>query len=87
MEKKNLLRKSKKLNFYKNLLLHNNENKINIPDNSYDLVFSNSAYWVKNIRQHLLDIKRLTKVNGYIYLQMKFKDFFPFNFSKKSIKN
>ena len=74
--KKNLLKKSKKLNFYKNLLLHNNEKKFNLADNSYDLVFSNSAYWVKNIKQHLLDMKRVTKINGYIYLQMKFKDTF-----------
>ena len=74
--KNNLLRKSEKLNLYKNLILHNNEKKLDIVENSYDLVFSNSAYWVKNIKQHLLDIKRVTKVNGHIYLQMKFKDTF-----------
>ena len=85
--KKNLLKKSKKLNLYKNLLLHNNEYKIDIPDNSYDLVFSNSAYWVKNIKKHLLDMKRLTKENGYIYLQMKFRDSFLSTLVKNQSKN
>ena len=70
----NLLKKSQKLKFYKNLLLHNNEKKFTLENNYFDLVFSNSAYWVKNIKQHLIDMKQKTKKNGYIYLQVKFRD-------------
>ena len=84
--KNNLLRKSKKLNLYKKLIIHNNEKKFDFIDNSYDLVFSNSAYWVKNIHQHLLDMKRVTKVNGHIYLQMKFKDTFLSTLVKNNSK-
>ncbi len=70
----NLLKKSKHLNLYKNLLLQNNEKRLKLKDNSFDLVYSNSSYWVKNIKQHLVDMKRVTKHNGYIYLHIKFKD-------------
>jgi len=72
--KLNLLKKSRQLRFYKKLLLHNNEKKLTLNDNLFDLVYSNSAYWVKNIKQHLIDMKRITRHNGYIYLHVKFKD-------------
>ena len=70
----NLLKKSKHLKLYKNLLLQNNEKKLSLENDYFDLAYSNSAYWVKNIKKHLTEIKRTTKKNGYIYLHMKFKD-------------
>tara|TARA_Y100000590_G_scaffold61369_1_gene65558 strand:- start:254 stop:1213 length:960 start_codon:yes stop_codon:yes gene_type:complete len=81
--KKNLLKKAKKLKFYKNLVYHNNSKKFKIENNSYDLVFSNSAYWVKDLNNHILDMKRVTKPGGHIYLQMKFRD----TYLKTIIKN
>lgn len=70
----NLLKKAEKLNFYKNLTVHNNEKKFKNINNNYDLIFSNSAYWVKNLESHINDMVDATKVGGKIYLQMKFKD-------------
>jgi hypothetical protein len=71
--KNNLLKKANILKFYKKLIIHNNEKKLKL-ENKYKLVFSNSAYWVKGLSSHLNDMKELTEKNGYIYLQMKFKE-------------
>ena len=63
----NLLKKSQKLKFYNNLLLHNNEKKFT-KNNHFDLVFSNSAYWVKNIKQTFDRYKqKQNKMDIYIY--------------------
>tara|TARA_A100001234_G_scaffold215186_1_gene219664 strand:+ start:318 stop:1277 length:960 start_codon:yes stop_codon:yes gene_type:complete len=72
--KLNLLKKSKHLKLFKKLVLHNNEKRFPLNDNHFDFVYSNSAYWVKNIKQHLIDMKRVAKKNGYLYLHVKFKD-------------
>jgi SAM-dependent methyltransferase len=81
--KNNMLKKASKTKLYKNLQLHNNMKKFEINDNNFDLVFSNSAYWVKNLNFHISEMTRVTKVGGHIYLQMKFKD----SYLKTIVKN
>lgn len=69
--KENLLKKSEKLDFYKNLLLHDNNKKFEFGSNKFGYVYSNSAYWINNFEEHLKDLERITKPGGYIVLEMK----------------
>jgi len=72
--KSNLLKKAAKLNFYGQLLHHDNNLRLPLEDNSYDFTFSNSAYWVKNFEAHLQDLVRITKPGGLIVLELKMSD-------------
>ena len=77
--KNSMLKKASKLNWYRNLNQHNNSKKFKYEDDSFDLIYSNSAYWVKDMRKHINEIIRITKPRGYIYLQMKFKNTYSKN--------
>lgn len=69
--KNNLLKKAEKLNFYNKLILHDNNDPLNLPNESLDYVYSNSAYWVRNFNEHILDMLRLTKSGGHVVLELK----------------
>ena len=66
--KENNLKKSSKLNFYNNLI-HADCNKI-LPfeNDKFSTIFSNTIYWVDNIQHILMELFRITKNDGKIYL-------------------
>jgi len=79
--KKNLLNRAKKLNLYRNLILHDNNNPLPFEDNFFKRMFSNSIYWVENISQHIKEIYRTVAPGGIVILQIrteKIMDFSPF---------
>ena len=69
--KENLLAKAKQLDFYKNLLHHDNNFPLPIEDQKINYAYSNSAYWVDNFEGHLADLARVTAPGGRIVLEMK----------------
>ena len=69
--KDNLLKKAKVLNFYDELIVHDNNKLLPFPDDSINYVYTNSAYWVKNFDEHIADLIRVTKPGGHIVLEMK----------------
>jgi len=72
--KNNLLKKADKLNFYNNLVHHDNNNTLPFSDGEMNYVYSNSAYWVDNFEEHLKDLTRITKSGGHLILEMKVED-------------
>lgn len=69
--KENLLKKAAKLNFYSNLLPHDNNKPLPYATESMNFVYSNSAYWVDQFEKHLNDLSRITKKGGQVVLEMK----------------
>ena len=83
--KENLIKKYKKLNFYKNLLLHNNNKKLPFSDRQFNYIYSNATYWVENFEFHINDLIRILNTKGYLVLEMKttdIKKFSSFNYAK-----
>lgn len=80
--KKNLLLKAEKLRFYSNLIEHDNNMSMSFPDNSMNYVYSNSAYWVKNLEHHLRDLSRITCHSGKIVLEIKTSEISAFTSNK-----
>ncbi|GIQ62824.1 hypothetical protein PACILC2_13920 [Paenibacillus cisolokensis] len=69
--KSSLLAKASKLNFYQNTLVHDNNNKLPFEDESFQYVYTNSAYWVAKFEEHIKDLFRITASHGHIVLQIK----------------
>lgn len=69
--KQALLNKTSKLDLYKNLILHDS-NVLPLPfeDNYFRTVYSNSLYWVKNVKGVLTDIHRILKPDGIAVLEV-----------------
>ncbi len=90
--KSNLLKKAIVLNFYEKVIQHDNNNILQLADNSFDFVFSNSTYWVRNYVQHIKDLARICTPKGHVVLELKTPDilkysnktFLPKEFGKKS---
>lgn len=83
--KENLIKKSQKLNFYKNLLLHNNNKKLPFSDRQFNYIYSNATYWVEKFEFHINDLIRILNTKGYLVLEMKttdIKKFSSFNYAK-----
>lgn len=69
--KQNLLNKSFKLNLYENLILHDtNIVPFPLPENSFDTIYSNSLYWIKQPENLLSEIFRLLKPGGRAILEV-----------------
>jgi len=68
------LKKSNQLDFFKQLVHHDNNKKMPFTDGEYDFTFTNSAYWVKNFATHINDLIRVTKPGKIIVLEMKLRD-------------
>ena len=66
--KENNLKKSKTLNFYKNLLLEDCNYKLSFEENKLSTIFSNTIYWVDDLDNILKELNRILKKDGYIYL-------------------
>jgi SAM-dependent methyltransferase len=69
--KQDLLDKAAELDFYDELVEHDNNDPLPFDDDRFMTVFSNSAYWVENIDLHLSEIARVTAPDGRVYLQLK----------------
>ena len=69
--KQALLNKAEKLDLYKNLVLHDN-NQLPLPfeDNYFKTIYSNSVYWVKQPEKLVEDIYRITSPGGMCSLEV-----------------
>lgn len=76
--KTNLLRKAAKLDFYNELIQHDNNYPLPFADSSLDYVYSNSSYWINNFADHLSDLARITDTKGKIILNVKTSEIFRF---------
>ena len=72
--KQTLLNKAKKLDYYRNLHYHDNNKRLPFEDCTFEYVYSNSAYWVKSLENHISDLFRITKPGGHIILELKTRD-------------
>ncbi len=69
--KQNLLDKSSKLDLYENLVLHDtNITPFPLSENSFDTIYSNSLYWIKQPENALSEIFRLLKPGGRVILEV-----------------
>lgn len=69
--KNNLIQKASRLNFYENLLVHDNNFELPFENEYFDYIYSNSTYWVANFEQHIKDLVKKTKPGGTIVLEIK----------------
>jgi len=69
--KQNLLDKAARLDFYKKLRLHDNNNPLPFENDTFQTIFSNSVYWVKNLTQLLSEIARVLHPKGRAILVLK----------------
>ena len=69
--KKNLVSKASRLNWYKNLIVHDNNERFCFDDSCYDYIYSNSAYWVSSFDSHIKDLIRILKPGGHLVLELK----------------
>jgi len=69
-----LLDKAAELDFYDELVEHDNNDPLPFEDDHFRTVFSNSVYWVENIDLHLREIKRVTHPEGKAILVLKTDD-------------
>jgi hypothetical protein len=69
--KPNLLAKADHLDFYSELIEHDNNEPLPFEDGSMTYVYNNSAYWVERFEFHLQDLVRITESGGHVVLEMK----------------
>jgi len=69
--KQSLLDKSATLDFYDRLVLHDNNELLPFPDESFATIFSNSVYWISRLEEHLRDIRRVLRPGGRGVLVLK----------------
>lgn len=72
--KNSMLQKAKKLNSYSALLKHDNNRDFEFEDNKFNYIYSNSIYWVDNIKNHANELVRICDVDGQILLHIKTKN-------------
>lgn len=68
--KQSLLDKAEKLNLYKNLIVHDNNEPLPFPDNHFKTIYSNAVYWVEEPTKLLSEIKRILHPDGKAILQL-----------------
>ena len=69
--KKSLLSKAGKLNWYGNLIEHDNNVPLPFDNERMKYVYSNSLHWVENYKNHLNGLARITSKGGKIVLHLK----------------
>jgi len=69
--KQSLIDKASKLDLYKNLLVHDN-NQLPLPfdNNSFRTIYSNSVYWVNDSAALIDDIYRIVQPGGEVILEL-----------------
>lgn len=66
-----LLEKAAKLGVYEELKQHDSNDPLPFADASLATVYCNSAYWVREIDSFLGDLRRITRPDGTVLLQVK----------------
>lgn len=66
-----LLQKARALELYDNLIQHDANDPLPIPDASLRTVYCNAAYWIHNIDGLLAEIRRILAPDGNAVLQVK----------------
>lgn len=69
--KQNLLDKAAPLNFYRDLVVHDNNEPLSFADGEFKTIFSNSVYWIRNLDLHLREIRRVLHPEGQAVLVLK----------------
>ena len=69
--KPTMLAKAKRLGFYNRLVEHDNNRALPFDDGSFDTVYCNTAYWVREIDSFLGELSRITRRGGSIILHVK----------------
>lgn len=69
--KSTLLHKAGALGFYGRLIEHDHEKTLPFPDDEFQTVYCNAAYWVRRIDSFLAELCRVTHPTGRIVLQVK----------------
>jgi SAM-dependent methyltransferase len=69
--KEALLEKADRLDMYRELKQHDNNNPLPFEDDRFKTIFSNSAYWIENIDLHLSEINRVLHPDGKAILVLK----------------
>lgn len=69
--KPRLLAKAKSLGLYKGLWQHDCNVPLPFPDDSFALVYCNSAYWLRAVDSFLAELRRVTRPGGRIVLHVK----------------
>jgi SAM-dependent methyltransferase len=62
--KEALLDKADKLNFYQDLIQHDNNKPLPFDDGEFQTIFSNAVYWVEEVDLHLSEIVRVLDSDG-----------------------
>lgn len=69
--KATLLFKASRLRFYDRLVQHDNNLPLPFADGEFATVYCNAAYWVENIDGFLAELRRVTRPDGRVVLQVK----------------
>jgi len=77
--KQNLLDKAETLDFYKELVLHDNNERLPFEDESFKTVFSNSVYWVDSPADLLQEIRRVLRPDGQAVIVLLTKNILDYN--------
>jgi SAM-dependent methyltransferase len=74
----NLLNQAKKLDFYERLVLHDANDTLPFPDESFKTVFCNILYWLKDPESALNEISRILKYGGRVLLCVPNTNFYDY---------
>jgi len=66
-----LLEKADRLDFYDELVEHDNNDPLPFDDDEFRTVFSNAVYWVENVDLHLREIQRILHPDGVAILVLR----------------
>ncbi len=69
--KNTMLAKAGKLNLYRRLVEHDNNQPLPFDDGTFQTVYSNATYWISNIDGFLEEVGRISRPGGRIILQVK----------------
>ena len=68
--KENLLFKANKLDFYKDIVIHDANKKLPFDNNHFDSIFSNIVYWLDDPQKSINEIARILNKNGRVALML-----------------
>ncbi|MCC7291150.1 MAG: methyltransferase domain-containing protein [Phycisphaerales bacterium] len=66
-----MLAKASALGFYGRLIRHDSNERLPLPDASFETVYCNSAYWVEQIDGFLAELARIAAPSGRVILHVK----------------